>query len=53
MQPGSARKEFTTKYAEAIQDSQFVLCLAGNGPATYRYFETMEMGRVPVVLSDE
>jgi hypothetical protein len=44
---------FTTKYAEAIQDSQFVLCPAGIGPATYRLFETMEMGRVPVVLSDD
>jgi hypothetical protein len=53
MQPGAAREMFTTKYAEAIRNSQFVLCPAGHGPATYRLFETMEMGRVPVVLSDD
>ena len=47
------RDLFTKEYAKAILDSQFVLCPAGWGPATYRLFETMEMGRVPVILSDE
>ena len=53
MEPGPMRDVFTAEYAEAIRDSQFVLCPAGFGPATYRLFEAMEMGRVPVILSDE
>jgi exostosin family protein len=53
MEPGPKRDLFTVEYAEAILDSQFVLCPAGFGPATYRLFEAMEMGRAPVVLSDE
>jgi Exostosin family len=53
MEPGPARDVFTTKYAEAILDSQFVLCPAGYGPSSFRLFEAMEMGRVPVILSDE
>jgi hypothetical protein len=53
MEPGPARDAFTTAYAEAILDSQFVLCPAGFGPSSFRVFEAMEMGRVPVILSDE
>ena len=53
MEPGPTRDMFTMEYAEAILDSQFVLCPAGFGPATYRLFEAMEMGRAPVILSDE
>jgi Exostosin family len=50
MQAGPNRDRFTTEYAEAILDSQFILCPAGHGPSTYRLFEAM---RVPVILSDE
>jgi hypothetical protein len=53
MEPGLKRDLFMTQYAEAILDSQFVLCPAGFGPATFRLFEAMEMGRAPVILSDE
>lgn len=53
MEPGQVRDLFMMQYAEAISESQFVLCPAGFGPSTYRLFETMEMGRVPVILSDE
>jgi hypothetical protein len=48
-----AKVAFMREYAEAIRDSQFVLCPGGIGPVTYRLFETMEMGRVPVIISDE
>jgi hypothetical protein len=33
-------------------ESVFVLCPRGLGPASYRLFEAMEMGRAPVVISD-
>lgn len=53
MEPGFKRDLFVTQYADAILDSQFVLCPRGFGPATFRLFEAMEMGRAPVILSDE
>jgi hypothetical protein len=53
MEPGATRELFTSQYAEAILESQFVLCPGGFGPSTFRLFEVMAMGRVPVILSDE
>jgi hypothetical protein len=40
-------------YAEELINSKFVLCPAGNCPTSIRLFETMKMGRVPVILADE
>jgi hypothetical protein len=53
MSSGPERDQFMASYAEAILDSQFVLCPGGCGPSTFRLFEAMEMGRAPVILSDE
>jgi hypothetical protein len=39
-------------YAEIIGHSKFVLCPRGVGVSSFRLFETMQAGRVPVVLSD-
>ncbi len=41
------------RFAEMIYRSKFVLCPRGAGTASYRVFETMQAGRVPVILSDE
>jgi glycosyltransferase involved in cell wall biosynthesis len=41
------------QYAEVIARSKFVLCPRGAGPSSFRIFETMAAGRVPVILSDE
>ena len=40
-------------YTEELINSKFVLCPGGNCPASIRLFETMKMGRVPVILSDD
>ena len=40
-------------YLIEMQDSKFVLCPRGLGPATYRVYEAMQLGRVPVILSDD
>jgi hypothetical protein len=40
-------------YAEILQKSKFVLCPRGHGASTWRLFETMRAGRVPVIVSDE
>ena len=47
------RRAFTREFADSIRRSQFVLCPGGQGPTSYRLFETMEMGRVPVIICDE
>lgn len=40
-------------YAEVMGRSRFVLCPRGVGTASQRLFESMQAGRVPVILSDE
>ena len=40
-------------FAAGILNSAFVLCPRGGGTATFRLFETMMLGRVPVVISDQ
>jgi hypothetical protein len=40
------------RFAETIARSRFVLCPRGIGTSTYRLYETLELGRVPVILSD-
>lgn len=41
------------EYADTIRDSAFVLCPRGGGTASFRLFETLLHGRVPVIISDE
>jgi hypothetical protein len=48
-----APDELRTLYLRSIEDSAFVLCPRGGGTATFRLFETMMYGRVPVILSDQ
>jgi hypothetical protein len=51
---GSPEMEhFKKQYAEVIACSRFVLCPRGISPASYRLFETMQSGRVPVIISDK
>jgi len=46
------RRDYYRRYAEMTKASKFVLCPRGLGAGTIRLFETMRMGRVPVILSD-
>jgi hypothetical protein len=39
-------------YVDIMRRSSFVLCPRGYGSSSYRVFEALKMGRVPVVLSD-
>jgi hypothetical protein len=39
-------------YTDTIAQSKFVLCPRGIGPASLRLYETIEAGRVPVIISD-
>jgi hypothetical protein len=39
-------------YVQDILDSKFILCPCGQGTASHRLFEVMQLGRVPVILAD-
>ena len=47
------RHRFWSHYADVIASAPFALCPRGRGPGSVRLFEVMQMGRVPVILSDE
>jgi Exostosin family len=54
LDPGSlGRVEYEQRYADSIRDSAFVLCPRGGGPSSFRLFESMMLGRVPVIVSDQ
>lgn len=44
--------ESKKSYADHLAHCKFVLCPRGNGVGSVRLFETLETGRVPVVISD-
>ena len=46
------RVEYDRRYADVIKASKFVLCPRGLSASSIRLFETMRMGRVPVILAD-
>jgi hypothetical protein len=47
------RLDYDRRYAELIKASKFILCPRGLSSSSVRLFETMRMGRVPVILSDD
>lgn len=47
------RKSALEEYADTLARSRFILCPRGRGTSSYRLFETLEAGRVPVILSDQ
>jgi hypothetical protein len=49
----TALRDFWRRYARIMQASKFVLCPRGLGVSSVRLFDTMRIGRVPVILSDD
>lgn len=47
------REDYQRRYADSVKKSAFVLCPRGGGPSSFRLFETMMLGRVPVILADQ
>ncbi len=47
------REQFRRTYADNIAATKFVLCPRGRGSSSVRLFETMQAGRVPVIISDD
>ncbi|MFL6537116.1 MAG: exostosin family protein [Chthoniobacterales bacterium] len=48
----SEARAYHRQYVEITKATKFVLCPRGLGVATLRLFETMRMGRVPVIIAD-
>ena len=46
-------EEQKREYVQEIRSSRFVLCPRGVGTTSARIFETMQLGRVPVIISDD
>ncbi len=40
-------------YRDVMANSKFILCPKGGSPSSWRLFETMRAGRVPVIVSDD
>lgn len=45
--------DYGRTYLDLIADSKFVLCPRGYGTSSFRIFEAMALGRVPVIISDK
>jgi hypothetical protein len=41
------------RFLEVLSRSRFVLCPRGRGTSSFRLYETLALGRVPVIISDE
>jgi hypothetical protein len=41
------------RYADLCANSKFILCPRGIGTSSLRLFETLQAGRVPVIVSDD
>jgi Exostosin family len=46
-------QQWQAEYFRTMRDSMFVLCPRGVAPSSYRIFEAMKAGRVPVIIADE
>jgi len=44
---------YISSYLSLLARSKFVLCPRGAGSSSWRLFETMKAGRVPVIISDQ
>ncbi len=54
LDPGRLTPEaYERRYADSVKNSAFVLAPRGGGPASFRLFEAMMLGRVPVIISDQ
>lgn len=49
----SPNDNYILNYIELLRTTKFVLCPRGIGASSWRLFETMKAGRVPVIISDE
>lgn len=47
------RRRTTVEYFDNIQSSDYVLCVRGGGNFSVRFYETLMMGRIPVLINTD
>jgi hypothetical protein len=47
------QKEYSREYKEILARSRFALCPRGSGPSTIRFWEALQAGAIPVLISDD
>lgn len=47
------QNDTTIEYFENIRQSQYVFCLRGSGNFSVRFYETLAMGRIPVLIDTD
>jgi Exostosin family len=50
---GAEQDEDRRAYLDELRDSWFVLCPRGLAPSSFRVYEAVQLGRVPVILADD
>ncbi|HZO56410.1 MAG TPA: exostosin family protein [Bryobacteraceae bacterium] len=51
--PTRPEDKYVDSYLSLLMRSKFILCPRGVGTSSWRLFETMKAGRVPVIISDQ
>lgn len=51
--PPSAASDYRAKYLDILARSRFILCPRGYGVSSFRIYEALRAGRVPVIISDD
>lgn len=51
-QPVASDKENEVEYKDILSRSRFSLCPRGTGPSTIRFWESLQAGAIPIVISD-
>jgi glycosyltransferase involved in cell wall biosynthesis len=52
-QKGAERQERRELFLKSLAESWMVVCPRGAGVNTYQFFETLSMGRIPALISDD
>lgn len=47
------KTDYTRRYVDIVRKSKFVLCPRGDAVGSMRLFESMKMGRPPVIIADQ
>jgi len=51
-QPVASDKQNEIEYKDILSRSRFSLCPRGTGPSTIRFWESLQAGAIPIVISD-
>ena len=49
--PELEKNEARNQYMRSLQDNTFILCMRGAGNFSYRLYETLMMGRIPIIIN--